>query len=367
VFDQVCSDVSDNKCTPYPVILQLIQQANKSMQGGLCEGLAVLSLRLAGDLKTLASYQGTDTVAQLIKEDPALLSEIAYWYVTQFALEVQQEATRYLEMHPQDLAEILMYDFAQSEAGESYTGFTLGIYSDHGGHAVTPYKVEQVSDGYRIYVYDSNWPNVERWISVNDDGWSYALAATNPNEEASAWSGGVGTMELTPMRIRSGPFTCGFCPTEGSEKSGTLLTVAASGDKQMSLKIVTESGQRLGYYDEGFINEIPGATYRYLISGSSTSDPVLVFLPPEVESFSADVEEIDVPESEETVEESDEEEEETQKFSLLLLNEEKSVQIEAVVEEVPEKAIRDCSYTTTSTSVSSSITSSGTSSTTASI
>ncbi len=102
--DQVCSDVTDNKCTPYPLILQLMSQANKSMRGGLCEGLAVLSLRLAGDLNTLASFQGTDTVSQLIKEDPALLSEIAYWYVTQFATEVQQEASSYLEMAPKELA-----------------------------------------------------------------------------------------------------------------------------------------------------------------------------------------------------------------------------------------------------------------------
>ena len=334
---QVCSDVTDNQCTPYPVILQLISQANRSMRGGLCEGLTVLSLRLAGDLKTLASFQGTETVADLIKEDPALLSEIAYWYVTQFAIEVQQEASSYLEMSPKQLAEVLLYDFAESEAGNKYTGFTLGIYSEHGGHAVTPYKVEQVPSGYRIYIYDSNWPTSARWIDVDEDGWVYALAATNPTEQSEAWSGGTGTMELTPMSVRGGPFTCGFCPQEGTTKSGTLLTVAASGSKQMSLKIVTESGQRLGYYDGGFVNEIPGATYRYLISGPSTSDPVLVFLPPDVEAFTADVEEIDVPTPEEVVEEAPEEA--TQKFSLLVLNEEKSVQIEATVVEDPVEEV----------------------------
>jgi hypothetical protein len=307
------------------------------MRGGLCEGLAVLSLRLAGDLKTLASFQGTDTVAQLVQADPALLSEIAYWYVTQFAVEVQQEASAYLEMSPKQLAEVLLYDFAESEAGNNHTGFTLGIYSEHGGHALTPYRVVQVQTGYRIYVYDSNWPTSERWIDVDEDGWVYALAATNPTEEASAWSGGTGTMELTPMSVRGGPFTCGFCPQEGTTKSGTLLTVAASGSKQMSLKIVTESGQRLGYYDGGFVNEIPGATYRYLISGPSTSDPVLVFLPPDVEAFTADVEEIDVPTPEEAVEEAPEEA--TQKFSLLVLNEEKSVQIEATVVEAPVEEV----------------------------
>jgi hypothetical protein len=344
--DQVCSEVTDNRCTPYPVILQLISQANRSMRGGLCEGLAVLSLRLAGDLKTLASFQGTDTVAQLVKADPALLSEIAYWYVTQFAVEVQQEASAYLEMSPKQLAEVLLYDFAESEAGNNHTGFTIGIYSEMGGHAVTPYRVSQTPTGYRIYIYDSNWPIAERWIDVDEDGWVYALAATNPTEEASAWSGGTGTMELTPMSVRGGPFTCGFCPQEGTTKSGTLLTVAASGSKQMSLKIVTESGQRLGYYDEGFVNEIPGATYRYLISGPSTADPVLVFLPPDVEAFTADVEEIDVPTPEpnpsSAAEPPEQEQEETtpQKFSLLVLNEDKSVQIEAaVVEPIADEVV----------------------------
>jgi len=343
--NQVCSDVTDNKCTPYPVILQLMSQANKSMRGGLCEGLAVLSMRLSGDIETLASFQNTTTVAELIKEDPALLSEIAYWYVTQFAMEVQQEASSYLELSPTALAEILLYDFAEAEQGNPYTGFTIGIYSDKGGHAVTPYRVEEMASGYRIYIYDSNWPGEERWIDVSKDGtWIYALAATNPTEQSEAWSGGVGTMELTPMRARTGPFTCSFCPQEEGEESGTMLTVAASGSKQMALKIETESGQRLGYYDGAFVNEIPGATYRYLISGPSTSDPVLVFLPPGIETFSADVEEIAVPGKDEPVSTKDRiedaiEEVVEQKFSLLVLNEEKSVQIEAVIveEEEPER------------------------------
>jgi len=349
--EQVCSAVADNQCTPYPVILQLIQQANRSMQGGLCEGLAVLSLRLANDPITLASFQNVDEVSALVKEDPALLSELAYWYVTQFAVEVQQEASAYLEMHPTQLAEILLRDFAAAEAGEPSTGYTIGIYSDMGGHAVTPYRTEETANGYRIYIYDSNWPTSERWIDVDKDGWVYALAATNPTEEASAWGGATGTMELTPMRSRSGPFSCGFCPSDTEAKSGTLLTVASTGDKQMALKIETESGDRLGYYDGTFVNEIEGATYRYLISGPTTADPVLVFLPPDVETFSADVEEIDVPtpvddepissptdnsaaaEPEEAPPLS--EDEPTQKFSLLLLDDEKSVQIEAtIVEEV---------------------------------
>jgi len=338
--DQVCQEVVDNRCTPYPVILQLIQQANRSMRGGLCEGLAVLSLRLEGDTEALTTFQQVQQAAQLVKEDPALLSEIAYWYVTQFSPEVQERATAYRSMSPADLARILMDDFAAAEAGNPHTGYTVGIYSDMGGHAVTPYRVEETADGYRIYIYDSNWPTAERWIDVDADGtWVYALAATNPSEESSAWSGGVGTMELTPMGSRQGPFTCSFCPQSNSAKSGTMLTVAATGEKQMTIQIETESGDRLGYYDGGFVNEIEGATYRYLISGPSTADPVLVFLPPEVEVFSADVGQIEAPApvDEPTVDEPVEEEKE--QFSLLLLNEEKSIQVEAVVEEAVEEPV----------------------------
>ena len=98
---QVCSDVTDNQCTPYPVILQLISQANKSMQGGLCEGLAVLSLRLANDPSSLVEFQNVDNVSQLVKEDPALLSELAYWYVTQFATRFKQKHLHILRSIPQ--------------------------------------------------------------------------------------------------------------------------------------------------------------------------------------------------------------------------------------------------------------------------
>ena len=345
---QVCSSVVDNECTPYPVILQLISQANRSMRGGLCEGLTVLSLRLANDPVTLSSFQNVEDVAALVKADPALLSEIAYWYVTQFATEVQEQASAFLELSPLALARILYEDFAAAEAGEPSVGYTIGIYSSSGGHAVTPYKVTTDGDRWRIYIYDSNWPTSERWIDVDEKGWAYALAATNPTEASEAWGGGVGTMELTPMTSRSGPFTCGFCPIE-DEEAGTMLTVAASGDKQMSIQIETESGDRLGYYDGTFVNEIEGATYRYLISGPSTADPVLVFLPPGVDDFTADVDVIDVPapaevepsrpsspSSTEAPLEPEPEEDTTQEFSLLILDDERSVQIEAEVPTEPE-------------------------------
>ena len=94
---QVCASVVDNRCTPHPVVTQLIQQANRSMAAGLCEGFAVLALRLAADPADLAALQADATrVAEMVKANPALLSELAYWYTTQFATEVQAQARFYL-------------------------------------------------------------------------------------------------------------------------------------------------------------------------------------------------------------------------------------------------------------------------------
>jgi hypothetical protein len=335
---QVCASVVENRCTPHPVVTQLIQQANRSMAAGLCEGFAVLALRLAADPEELAALQADATkVAEMVKANPALLSELAYWYTTQFASEVQAQAEFYLEKTPVEIAAALSADFADGGTG---TGFTLGIYSSQGGHALTPYKVESGDGTYRVFVYDSNWPGAERWIDVNEDGWVYALAATNPTEAAAAWQGGAGTMELTPMSARRGPFTCPFCPQEGQTKSGTLMTVAASGDSQLGLQVQDQDGNRLGIYDGEMVNEIPGATYRYLIS-AGTADPVLVFLPPSVETYTADVTTISVAPPDGSAAPAGQRDEPSEAFSLLVLDEGVGVQIDAEVHAVDAPPVEE--------------------------
>ena len=338
---QVCSEVVDNQCTPYPVVLQLIQQANRSMANGLCEGFAVLALRLANDENAISEYQNVADVASMVKEDPRLLSELAYWYTTQFAFEVAEEAEKFLSLTPAQIAQTLSEDFSGASEGSSL-GYTLGLYSEAGGHAVTPYRVEQIGDQWRIFIYDSNHPNQERWINIDGDRWSYDLASLNPNDTSGGWSGSTGTLELTPMSARRGPFTCPFCPNDAQTKSGTLLTVATTGDTQIGLQIVDGKNNRLGWFDGEFINEIPNASYRYLIS-RGTADPVLVYLPPEVETYSADVTQSTSQNPADIVEEPETAEAETQ-FSLLVLDEERSVQIEAPVTalEEPEESCEDC-------------------------
>ena len=252
--DQACSSVEEGQCVPYPVMLQLIDQANRAMAGGLCEGFAVLSLRLQNEGEYVYGYE---------QADPAVAAELAFWFVTQFASETQAAAAFYREQSPSEIVQTLAKDFANPSAT---AGYTLGLYSAEGGHAVTPYAVEATSEGARIYIYDSNWPGEERWIDVVGNQWAYALAATNPEEAATAWTGTTGTLELTPMASRQPPFSCAFCPQPDGTKSMTLLTAASSSESQVALQIVDSEGNRLGVFDGELVNEIPGAVYRYIFN-----------------------------------------------------------------------------------------------------
>ena len=284
--EQTCASVSDTgECTPQPVILQLIEQANRAMAGGLCEGFAVLSLRLYQEGATASLLGQEALVAALEQGDPRVAAELAFWFVTQFASETQAAAAFYREQSPSDIVATLADDFANPLTS---AGYTLGLYSAEGGHAVTPYAVEATENGSRIYIYDSNWPNEPRWIDVVDNVWTYALAATNPSEAATAWTGSTGTLELTPMASRQPPFSCAFCPQPDGTKSMTLLTAAGSNDTQLALQVTDDQGRRLGVFEGELVNEIPGAIYRY-IATANTADPVMILLPASVENYTADV------------------------------------------------------------------------------
>jgi hypothetical protein len=94
--EQACVSVNDlGECTPQPVILQLIEQANRAMAGGLCEGFAVLSLRLYQEGATTSLLGQEALVAALEQGDPRVAAELAFWFVTQFSSETQAAAAFY--------------------------------------------------------------------------------------------------------------------------------------------------------------------------------------------------------------------------------------------------------------------------------
>ena len=169
----------------------------------------------------------------------------------------------------------------------------MGIYlpDGSGGHAITPYAVEDLGNGTaRILVYDNNWPKDSRFIEVDTltNSWRY-LASASPDEPNSLYSGNASTknLEIVSLSSRLGQQQCDFC---GEESAATNESAAGStkniqiwqSGKARAL-VTDESGQRVGLLESGqLVNEIPGAEIRNLkfgLVGIGSAHPPVILLP----------------------------------------------------------------------------------------
>jgi hypothetical protein len=270
--DAACSRIEDGECTLTPPGQQWLEQVNSAMSGGHCEGMAVLSnLFYTGYLQ--AKDFGADTVPELeLADNIPLQREIAYWWATQSTYPARDGI---VQQTPSGVLNTLMTSLAAGpEGGDQYAiGFYKRDFS--GGHAVTPYAVEDRGDGiYAIMIYDNNYPGEAREITVdtNSDTWSY-VGSTNPAEEADEYEGDAEsmTLELAAIAPRLGQQYCAFCDEDASAKSAGGMLMAPSSqagatayneiwvDGKADLLITDEEGRRIGFANGEFINEIPGA------------------------------------------------------------------------------------------------------------
>jgi len=107
--------------------------------------------------------------------------------------------------------------------------YTLGVYTDIGGHAILPIGVEFPSaDIAHIKVYDSNWPNADRYVAVNlkEQTWSFAFSGADPANDPDMWTGGKGDIDITPFSARASA-TCPFCGDKSGVQKSLLLVRSA--------------------------------------------------------------------------------------------------------------------------------------------
>lgn len=273
--DEVCAILEGDQCVLTPPAEQWMEQINEDMDGGHCEGMAVLSLMMYTGQVSPSEFGGS-LASELDINDEALQREIAYWWATQA---VDPTASSVIRGTPM---EILEYIRQMDVDGETYT---IGIYNERGeGHAVTPYGVEDKGDGlYAILVYDNNYPGETRelYIDSRDGSWTYETAI-NPQVETDVWSGNADTetLDLTPTSARLELQYCPFC--EGGTASTGKLAASTQMVNQIFLDgdghilITDENGNRLGYVNGEIVNEIPGATYtKYRMRATGeTPEPI---------------------------------------------------------------------------------------------
>ena len=214
---QVCKSVSaDGICTLTKVAEKWMNEINSIVANGHCEGMAVLSSLFYSGLKNPSDYGASSTNKLTLKNNQALQREIAYWFTTQWFMD-----DYLIENDPRTQVEYLKKQFQKNPN----TPLPLGIFQRNlsGGHAITAYAVIDHGNGiYYIMVYDNNYPNQERYITVdtNKNTWSYQTS-TNPWQSAGNYSGQGKTnpIQIGPVEPRLGTFRCDFC-TQQPASSG---------------------------------------------------------------------------------------------------------------------------------------------------
>jgi hypothetical protein len=229
-------------------------QANRSMNDGHCDGMASTSLRFFKGLDTPSDLQGgANTTHDL--ELSNVRRHIAYYFVEQWTDPVKA----YKEQVRRNTLSAILDQLRSAMLSGAPDPTTLFVrQAGQGGHALTPYAIEDRGNGvYWVRVYDNNHPDdANRYVVINttNDTWSYDLGWTTWNGDANPHALGI-----VPISEYAKQPVCPEWRAAADE-----LAVWLSGEGHL---LITDSqGQRIGYVGDQFVNEVPGA-YESIVDG----------------------------------------------------------------------------------------------------
>lgn len=267
---EACVDGDTKDCTLTLPALEWAHSVNRAMNAGQCEGMAVSSLTF---------YKGIDKPDSMLQFTAHAIDRkeatplIAYYWAYQTVDPVMTETiVARRNSTPVQVEDKLVEMFKNNELA------TLAFWNPNGrgGHAVTPYAVEDRGNGIHwIKVYDNNFPEKERVIVIdrNANTWKYDLAALNPDQPKMPWYGGADSHNLAirPLNLRLGKAVCPFC-REGSNTRTVW-------PRSTSISITDPEGRRVAVEGDKIINEIPNAQVidvSAFLEGYPASEPIFV-------------------------------------------------------------------------------------------
>jgi len=209
---EVCEGGVAEPCVPTAEAAAWARMVNQAREAGHCEGFAVLSA------SRFTANETPKTVDLLNQGD--VTHGIMRAFATQFLKETQDSTKSWAKKSLRDIVATLENSFASGKVE-----YSLGVYSDLGGHAVLPYAVEYDSpDQARIKMYDSNWPGEERFVFVDlaKDEWRFSFFGSDPLTDPDAWVGGSGDLDITAMSARKSG-TCPFCGDKSAVEKTLLI------------------------------------------------------------------------------------------------------------------------------------------------
>lgn len=264
----VCVAGKGAKCVLTPPARAWMDEGNTAMADGHCFGFATLSeLIYDGRLpqfgfRSLGQLgRGATTPFELlIPDNERLQAAIARAFVFQVLPGVADNS---FYGTPTQVLQVLVA--TMSKPGEEPVTLTIFQRDGEGGHAITPYAVEDVGDGlYEIHVYDNNWPgNTARRVHVDTrtDTWSY-YGAINPGDPEAVYEGDAttGSLGLAPTRAGLGTHPCFFCVgRQGRRSKYNEIRLGGSADAHADLVAIDRKGRRTGVVGGRIVNRIPGA------------------------------------------------------------------------------------------------------------
>jgi hypothetical protein len=274
--DRACAAIQGDRCILTPQVARWMDESNRAMANGHCEGFAVLSLLLQQKKVALADFGGAPSAFGLkLSGNARLQSAIARWFVTQT---IEPVASARVGGAPSAIVATLADAFQTGK--EAYS---MGFFQRDGqdGHAVTPYAVVDKGSGLSwIMIYDNNFPGEERHLEVDrgKETWTY-FTASNPKEPGENYDGDADsqTLFITPLSKRLGELVCDVC---GDVAEDDTPRGAALGKRQVwldgdaDLLITDDGGKRLGQAGGKLVSEIPGASALPILTGGSNHEPV---------------------------------------------------------------------------------------------
>lgn len=214
-----CVDGNVDACSPTAQAAAWARMVNDARQSGHCEGLVVQASARFNEKATPATAE--------LPRDAEVEHGVMRAFATQFLPEVQDTAKEWSNRSLVDIVNELT-----TSLKDGTTDYTMGLYTDSGGHAVLPFAVDFTSDTMAVIrVYDSNWPGMDRYVVIDfaTDEWFFSFSGRDPQQDECAWKGGQGDIDITPIEARTSAI-CPFCGDKSTVTKSMLLIRSKSND-----------------------------------------------------------------------------------------------------------------------------------------
>jgi hypothetical protein len=278
---QVCLRGTGARCRLTPIAAEWMSTENSRMGGGHCMGFSVTSIEFYAGVRRAKDYGAKSVYGLPIRGNVALQSLLAENWTFQ---DLPSVANRRVIGKPIFVLRQLV-DALNDENGEVYT---IAIFKRDGtgGHAVTPFAVEDKGGGkYAILVYDNNFPGVIRAIRVDtrSDTWRY-VGGPDPSDTDELYDGDARTKSLSLFPTSPGvsvqpcPFCSGSRRSKGGAAAGSSLgaaqqydqvTLVGNPENHGHLILRDGKGRTTGYVDGRIVNGIPGVRVQTTITSQN--------------------------------------------------------------------------------------------------